>query len=466
MVGLLLCIFAIANSDITEEDDVLVLNDANFNEALQIYPQILVEFYAPWCQFCQKFAPMYAKAARTLKNENGIRIAKFDATKNLETALKYHIEGYPTLKFFQIETPTEYTGIKSEIGIVNWVLKKMGPPTKTINDSVLMNEYLKKNELAIVLFSKDPEVISNFEKVAKNTEGNYFIVSQTDQVMQEYNIKQSEIVVFRNAEPAKNKFSGSFSQGEISKFIESSLIPWVMPFNEKAIQIVFGKQNPCLFLFRKDSEDTIYSRILQNTANLLKGSILISYTDLSSSTSKRLVEFLGFPQSWMPFAIIVDEKLQKYVMRSEITEASLIQFVENWRTGKQKPYFKSQPVPSASYEGNVRIVVGENFDEVVLDRKFDVLVEFYAPWCGHCKKLAPEYSKLASKLKEYDTLVIAKIDATENEIEGFDIQEFPTLKFFPANNKEGINYSGKKDCESLEQFIRANAALPIKRKDL
>lgn len=49
------------------------------------------------------------------------------------------------------------------------------------------------------------------------------------------------------------------------------------------------------------------------------------------------------------------------------------------------------------------------------------LVEFYAPWCGHCKKLAPIYEEVAKYFRGFDKLVIAKVDATENEIEGLSI---------------------------------------------
>ena len=61
-------------------------------------------------------------------------------------------------------------------------------------------------------------------------------------------------------------------------------------------------------------------------------------------------------------------------------------------------------------------MVGLNFEEIVKNSDKDVLVEFYAPWCGHCKALAPKYDELALRVNRNKNLVIAKIDSTKNEI--------------------------------------------------
>lgn len=90
-------------------------------------------------------------------------------------------------------------------------------------------------------------------------------------------------------------------------------------------------------------------------------------------------------------------------------------FVTDFLDGKLEPYLKSEPIP-ATQDDAVKVVVAKNFDEIVNDEGKDVLIEFYAPWCGHCKSLAPKYEELATKLAKEEDIVIAKMDATANDV--------------------------------------------------
>lgn len=89
---------------------------------------------------------------------------------------------------------------------------------------------------------------------------------------------------------------------------------------------------------------------------------------------------------------------------------------------------------------------------VTTEDKF-VLLEAYAPWCGHCKKLEPIYTDLAEKLAAETDIVIAKMDATENEHNLMPVQGFPTLRLFKPGSKTPVDYSGDRSLKDLVKFL-------------
>lgn len=112
-------------------------------------------------------------------------------------------------------------------------------------------------------------------------------------------------------------------------------------------------------------------------------------------------------------------------------------------------------------------LVPDNFDKVVLQSGKPALVEFFAPWCGHCKSLAPTYEELAQQFAfAADKVSVAKVDADEHKTLGrrFGVQGFPTLKWFDGKSDKPEDYSGGRDLESLASFISEKTGLKAKTK--
>lgn len=92
--------------------------------------------------------------------------------------------------------------------------------------------------------------------------------------------------------------------------------------------------------------------------------------------------------------IHASQDVAKYQYNGDFSTESVTSFVNDFNAGKLNRYLKSEEIP-ASNPGPVRVLVGKSFQSEVIDNTKDVLVKFYAPWCGHCKSLAPEWEKAA-----------------------------------------------------------------------
>lgn len=112
-------------------------------------------------------------------------------------------------------------------------------------------------------------------------------------------------------------------------------------------------------------------------------------------------------------------------------------------------------------EGNVLVLTDDDFPAVTKEFSH-ILIEFYAPWCGHCKKLAPVYTEVADALKEQgSTLRVAKVDATENSKSAgeFGVRGYPTLFFFL--NGEKIDYTGQRNKEGMLNWLLKKTRDPV-----
>jgi len=124
-------------------------------------------------------------------------------------------------------------------------------------------------------------------------------------------------------------------------------------------------------------------------------------------------------------------------------------------------------ITGASAASAVKDLLPDNFDDIVLNSGKPALVEFFAPWCGHCKTLAPIYEELASAFEsQSDKVTIAKVDADAHKELGrkWGVQGFPTLKWFDGKSATPEDYKSGRDLESLTAFINGKTGIKPKAK--
>jgi len=449
----------------TEEEDVLVLTTANFEETLKSNKYLLVEFYAPWCGHCKALAPEYAKAAGSLKAENSeIRLAKVDATVQSELSERYKVRGYPTLKFFIDSNPIDYSGGRTADEIVAWLKKKSGPAATSIASAADLKKLQDESEVVVVgLFkSADSTEAQAFQNVAKTLDSVSFGISTEQAVFDELKSKPNSVVLLKKFDEGRNDLTDSLTEASIRTFIQANQLPLVSEFNQDTAQKIFGgdiKVHNLLFTSKKGANFDTQISEFKSAAQKFKGKTIFVLIDTDVDENERILEFFGLKKDDTPQIRLISlgTDMTKYKPENPELSASVIEkFVQDFLDNKLKPHLLSQDVPEDWDSKPVKVLVGKNFEQVAKDKKKTVLVEFYAPWCGHCKQLAPIYDELGEKFADRaDEFVIAKMDATQNELEDIKIQSFPTIKLFPKDSDEVIDYNGERTLLGLTKFVES-----------
>merc|ERR1712198_198728 len=447
--------------EITKDEGVLVLTQANFAKALEDNEFVLVEFYAPWCGHCKALAPEYVKAAASLAEQGSeIKLAKVDATEEGTLAEEHGVRGYPTLKFFRSGKPIEYNGGRQADDIVNWLLKKTGPPAKALASVDEAKAFAAEKPVVIIGYFKDQgsDSAKQFIAAASATDDFPFGITSEESVATEYGLSAEGVVLLKNFDEGKNIFDGELTEEAITAFVVANSMPLVVDFNHETASKIFGgeiKSHMLIYLSKEAGHYDSYTEVARNVAKKYKGQVLFVTINTDEEDHSRIMEFFGMKKDEVPGLRIIklEEDMAKYKPESyDITEDNLTTFVKNFLDGKLKQHLLTQDLPDDWDATGVKVLVSSNFDDVVFNKEKEVLVEFYAPWCGHCKQLAPIYDQLGEKYKDHESIVIAKMDATANELEHTKIQSFPTLKYYKKDNSV-VEYNGERTLEGMSKFL-------------
>lgn len=448
--------------------DVIDLKDDTFKTTVDGEDLILVEFFAPWCGHCKALAPQYEEAATALK-EKGIKLAKVDCTENADLCQANGVGGYPTLKVFRNGTPKEYSGPRKADGIISYMNKQALPALTTVT-AASHAQFTKDDKVVILAYveSDSDDLAKAVKAAAEEHRDDWLFGLTTDAAaLKEAGVTAPALVLYKTFDEGRVDLPAtsvkSATSDSLVSFIKENASPLLDEISGENYANYAQSGLPLAYIFLDPTQSDREAKIAEFTpvAKKFKGKVNFVWIDAVKYAEHG--KALNLLEAKWP-AFVVDDMANslKYPhdQSTELTAASVTTLVDSYLSGSLKPMLKSDPVPESN-DGPVFTLVGSQFDEVIYDDSKDVLAEFYAPWCGHCKRLTPIYEQLGEQYADQkDKLTILKMDATTNDLPasaGFKISGFPTIKFKPAGSKTFIDYEGDRSLESLTEFIQTNS---------
>ncbi|KAI9467005.1 protein disulfide isomerase [Lactarius psammicola] len=447
--------------------DVVDLTPANFKSVVSPEKLILVEFFAPWCGHCKALAPHYEEAATALK-EKGIKLAKVNCVDEPDLCQSHGVQGYPTLKVFRDGEPTDYTGPRKTDGIISYMTKLSLPAVSEVT-AANFDEFKKADKIVAIAYlsSLSDTPAAEFQATAEKHRDDYLFGQSTDSALIEAaGLSPPAIVLYRAFDDPVSVYPypvPSATVEEIENWIKELSVPTLAEVNAENYMVYAQSGKPLAYLFLDPTSETKDEYIERVRAVALEHKAKINFVWIDAIKFGDHAKALNLVEATWPSFVIQDlEKQHKYPLdqTTEVTTDAVKEWVNSFVTGTLQPTLKSQPIPESQDEA-VYNLVGKEFDQVVFQDDKDVFVEFYASWCGHCKRLKPTWDTLGEHYAAVkDRVIIAKIDAPENDLPPsvpFRVAGFPTLKFKPAGSKDWIDYDGDRSLESLIAFVDENA---------
>ncbi|XP_061520516.1 protein disulfide-isomerase A3-like isoform X1 [Phycodurus eques] len=464
--------------------DVLVLGDADFDYLASEHDTMLVKFYAPWCGHCKKLAPEFEKAAGKLKGS--VQLAKVDCTSQVDTCSRFDVSGYPTLKIFRNGRDSgSYDGPRSAEGICRYMTKQTGPDSARLLSDEDLQTFVRHYDVSVVgVFSgEESSGLVDFVKAAGLLRDQFRFAHTTQMKLAvPYGLQSEGVLLFRPPRLA-NRFEDSVvvfrdcvTIPSLRRFIRGhvfGLCPHMTLENKDRLRVRDLLTAFYNLDYEHNGRGSNYwrNRVMKVASKYAGRGLSFSVANQKDFRAELEGEFgVGMSDSGdVPVVTVRTKAGHKYAMREEFTRdgTSLERFLDQYFAGRLKRYIKSEPVPDRN-EGAVQVAVAETFDAVVNQPAKDVLIQFYSPSCLHCKKLEPVYTALAETLSSDANVVIAKMNAVDNDVPpSYDVRGYPTIYLAPAGRKdEPVRYEGGRELLDFLRFLRRQAGRSDVKQEL
>jgi protein disulfide-isomerase A1 len=474
---------------------VLNLDARSFDAAVKEHAFVAVEFYAPWCGHCKRLEPEWAKAAEVLAanakktREPPIVLARMDAANqaNSKIAADFGVKAFPTIKIFRngeadTEDGEDYAGPRHADGIVEHLTKLAGPSVTSLTTKQESKTFVEKDPVVVLGYfprGGDGDAFEAYLKVARRfnayargigLEVNFGHVSDPDLLPEKNDFPTPvdddgapTVYVYRKFEERVVRMDAPATEKNIDDFVERHSLPRVAeldkePTARSVLRRVFEAPGPKVIALvdYEDEEETKGIKLaLDDIARRRDARAKFVVGDAKKNDVA--MKFFGVTHDFLPALVLHDRDSEKKYVLPQASPGDIASWLGKYDRGALEPSVRSERPPLSNDGRAVKIVVASTFDEMVLDAGKDVFIEFYAPWCNHCKALAPIYQNVGEAFEDDDDVTIAKFDAVNNDVpdKRFVVKGYPALYYYDASEDEVVQYKGDRSEKDMIRFVRA-----------
>ncbi|XP_019718148.1 protein disulfide-isomerase [Hippocampus comes] len=445
-----------------EKDGILQLSKTNFHVALKTYKQLLVHFYAPLSADGRHLSEVFQEAAGELQDSD-IKLATVDVTKDKELAKELNATGPPNIRLYLFGEKLNFVSCpipQSAASIVTWLKRRAGSAADLITDLSQLGS--AQEELSVVGFFQEleSEYVRVFYSTAVSLPDIRFAVTQNDDVINKFDVTHDVVLLLKQSQLIQAyKMTPQTSKEDLVTFVSVYQMEAVTEYSGKtATQILSSPvlSHALLFVNKSSADFHKVHSAFNTVAEVFRMKILFVLVDVWEPRNGRLMEYFRVRAFEAPLVRLVNlTDHVTYQLPSATLDADSIEaFCRDYLDGKAKPKMQSEPIPEGWDQRPVKELVGSTFEEVAFNPNRTVFVLFYVPYSPECRAVFTLWEELAEAFKARDDVVVARIDASANDINMSVQRAYPAFCLFPALYAErAVFYTGDRKLKALLAFV-------------
>lgn len=282
-----------------------------------------------------------------------------------------------------------------------------------------------------------------------------FALTRKDDVISEYGLGDDVVLVLKKA----YRMRPDTTKEELIVFITVFQMEPVTEYTgQTASQILSSPVlNHALLFIRKSSPDFAdINAAFTHTAAAFRLKILFVLVNVDETRNGRLLEYFRVRDFEAPLIRMVNltDQVTYHLPSETLDEETISKFCNDYLDGKAKPKMQSEPVPDGWEKEPVKQLVGSTLEKVAFHPNKTAFVLFYLPYSPQSRAMFPLWEELSKEFKDQKDVVIARIDASANDINLSVHQRYPSFCLFPALYAERVVvYTGALRVNDLVKFV-------------